>query len=130
MKSVVEDLRMQMIGGLKCGLDIWELALIPSLLNNAGTWTHISGHDIDSLNELQNVFLQNLFSVSRSCPKAALCWDTATTMMQVRVEKAKLALVHHIHSLDESSLAKQIYTKQLSHGWPGLVTECGEIIEK
>ena len=130
MKSVLEDLRLQMIGGLKCGLDIWEMAIIPSLLNNAGTWTHISGQALESVNKLQNMFLQNLFSVSRSCPKAALCWDTATTMMQVRVEKAKLGLVHHIRSLEDNSLARQIYMEQLSQGWPGLVTECQELIEK
>ena len=35
LKSVIEDLRMQMIEGIKCGHDIWEMALIPSLLNNA-----------------------------------------------------------------------------------------------
>ena len=78
IKSVVEDLRMQMIGGIKCGLDIWEMALIPSLTNNCGTWTEISSQAIDSLNELQNMFLRNLFAVSQSCPKPALCWDTAT----------------------------------------------------
>jgi hypothetical protein len=89
MKTVVEDLRMQMIGGIKCGLDIWELALILS---------QISDQAMDSLNELQYIFMQNLFCVRRSCPKPALCWDTATTMMQVRIEKAKLSLIHHIQS--------------------------------
>ena len=42
LKAMLEDLRMQSIGGLKCGLDIWELALIPSLTKNCGTWTQIS----------------------------------------------------------------------------------------
>jgi hypothetical protein len=40
LKAAIEDLRMQMIGGIKCGLDIWEMALIPSLLNNASMWTN------------------------------------------------------------------------------------------
>ena len=30
LKAVIEDLRFQMIGGLKCGIDIWEVAMILS----------------------------------------------------------------------------------------------------
>ena len=58
------------------------------------------------------------------------CTDTPTTMIQVWVEKAKFYQIHHIQSLDESSLAKQIYSEQLSHGWPGLVTECRDLIKQ
>ena len=60
MRTVVEDLHMQMIGGIKCGLEIWELALSPSIL------AQISNQAMDSLNELQHIFMQNLFGVSRS----------------------------------------------------------------
>ena len=73
LKAVLEDLRMQSIGGLKCGLDIWELALIPSLTNNCGTWTQISQQSVDKLDKLQNLFLQILFAVGQSCPRPALC---------------------------------------------------------
>ena len=68
-----------------------------------------------------------LFAVSQSCPKPVLCWDTATILMQVRIQRSKLALLHHIKNLDESSLAKQIFNEQKSEGWPGLVAEGDEI---
>jgi hypothetical protein len=129
LKAVIEDLRMQCIGGINCGTDIWEMAIIPSLTNNAGTWTMISDNSIEKLNSLQNTFLQTLFSTARSCPKPALCWDTATLLMQIRVQKAKLALLFHIKNLDDESLAKQIYCEQLNSGWPGLLSECGEILK-
>ena len=130
LKSILEDLRMQMIGGIKCGLDIWELAIIPSLANNAGVWVEVSPQSIEKLNKLQNTFLQSLFAVGQSCPKPALCWDTTTLLMEVRISKAKLALLHHITTLDNTSLAKQVYTEQLSNGWPGLVTECQAIMKE
>ena len=129
LKAILEDLRMQMIGGIKCGLDIWELAIIPSLLNNCGTWVEMSSQSIDKLNHLQNTFLQTIFAVSQSCPKPALCWDTATLTMKTRIDKAKLSLLHHIKNLKKSSLAKQIYDEQNKYGWPGLVSECNEILE-
>ena len=49
MKTVVENLRIQIIGGIKCGPDIWELALIPSLLHSAGTLTQMSNQAMDSV---------------------------------------------------------------------------------
>ena len=58
MKAVLEDLRLQMIGGIKCGIDIWELAIIPSLLNNCSTWVEISSQSVEKVNKLQNIFLQ------------------------------------------------------------------------
>ena len=50
--------------------------------------------------------------------------------MQTRVEKSKLLLLHHIKNLEDSSLAKQVYKEQSEHGWPGLVTECGDILKR
>ena len=50
--------------------------------------------------------------------------------MQTRIEKSKLLLLHHIKNLDDSRLAKQVYKEQSQHGWPGLVTECGEILKQ
>ena len=41
VKSILEDCRLQTIGGSLAGLEIWELALIPAFLNNAETWTNI-----------------------------------------------------------------------------------------
>ena len=130
LKAVIEDLRMQSIGGIKCGIDIWEMSFIPSLLNNSGTWASISDSSVEKLNSLQNTFLQTLLAVGRSCPKPALCWDTATPMMQIRIEKSKLALLFHIKNLDDSSLAKQIYSEQLNSGWPGLLRDCENILER
>ena len=120
---VLEDLHLQMIGGIKCGMDIWELAIIPSLLNNCSTWVETSSQSVDKLNKLQNIFLQTLFAVGQSCHSPALCWDTATLQMKVRIDQAKLNLLHHIKNLDKDTLAKQVYDEQSSHGWPGLVSE-------
>ena len=48
-KTVSANLRIQIIGGIKWGPDIAELALIPSLLHNAGTLTQISNQAMDSV---------------------------------------------------------------------------------
>lgn len=38
VRSILEDCRLQSIGGSLAGLEIWELALIPAILNNAETF--------------------------------------------------------------------------------------------
>ena len=48
--------------------------------------------------------------------------------MEIRVKKAKLAMVHHLHNLEGTTLAKQVYTEKTNQGWPGLVSECQDII--
>ena len=50
--------------------------------------------------------------------------------MQTRIDKSKLLLLHHIKNLDDFSLNKQVYKEQSEHGWPGLVSECGELLKQ
>ena len=104
--------------------------MVASLLNNLGTWMEISEKSIEKLDQLQNTFLQCMFAVSQSVPKPALCWDTATLTMQVRVEKSKLSLLHHIKNLEDTALAKQVYSEQKEREWPGLVAECKKIAKE
>ena len=42
IKSIINDYRVNYTGGLMTGIDIWEMAVIPMLLNNAGTWDKVS----------------------------------------------------------------------------------------
>ena len=35
--SVIDDFRINAIGGLRAGLDIFEMVVIPSILNNSDT---------------------------------------------------------------------------------------------
>ena len=39
IKAVIDDCRSHAIGGIQTGLDIWEMSVIPYLLNNCDTWT-------------------------------------------------------------------------------------------
>ena len=42
VKTIVEDCRSHKVGGHLLGIDIWELAILPMLLNNSGSWDVIS----------------------------------------------------------------------------------------
>ena len=129
-RAIVQDCRSQVVGGITAGLDIWETAHIPSLLNNCENWIQISDDSIEKLEDLQNTLYRMLLSVPRSTPVASLAWDLGGVKMKYRIIMKKLLFLHHLVGLDDQSLAKQVLSVQDHHDLPGLVTECKDLIVK
>ena len=67
---------MQALGGMQGAWDLWELAIVPSLLKNCGVWTEISKATEDVLEELQNSFVRRMLHVPVSTPKDSLLSET------------------------------------------------------
>ena len=105
IKAIVEDCRSTVLGGLKVGIDIWEAAYIPSLLNNCSTWMEIRQSTIDKLDEVQNALYRSLLNVPFTTPKAALIGEVGGTKMSFRIMMHKLIFMNHILHLGEDSLA-------------------------
>ena len=57
-KHLVEDFRAQAIGGLVTGLDMWEAAILPTLLYNCSTWVEMGKEAVEELEELQLTYLR------------------------------------------------------------------------
>ena len=124
--SIIEETRINRIGGLQCGLDLWEVAVVPSLLNNSNSWTSLSKEVFNQCESIQLNFLRSLLSVPKSTPKPALLHQSNTMLMKTRISKNILNFMKHIVSLPESALAKQVFQEQLENNWPGLVDEAKE----
>ena len=58
IKTIIEDYRNNHKGGLITGVDLWEMSVIPMLLNNAGTWTNVDTVTTNKLDKLQNTLLR------------------------------------------------------------------------
>ena len=129
-RAIVQDCRSHVVGGITAGLDIWETAHIPSLLNNCEMWTHISEQSLEKLEELQNTLYRMLLAVPKTTPIASLAWDMGGIKMKFRIILKKLMFLHHLKSLDDSTLAKQVLIVQDTNLLPGLVAECKEYIYK
>ena len=85
-RAIIDDTRINTVGGLKAGLDIWEMAYLPSLLNNCQTWVEIEDATIDKLEEIQNQMYRTLLSTPKSTPWPALVWDLGGIKMKFRKE--------------------------------------------
>lgn len=127
IKAVIDDIRASAVGGILAGLDLWEKAVIPMLLNNADTWTDMNEEAWKELNYIQNHFMRALFELPVGSPKPILCWDTASLSMENRVNLKKLNLAVHLKKLDKSSLAGQVFDTQIKNRWPGLCKEVKDI---
>ena len=67
--AIIEDWRAQVVGWFMGALDLFELAILPTLLYNAETWVGISKDSENRLENLQLFFLRLAFRVPQSTPK-------------------------------------------------------------
>ena len=51
----MDDCRSVLYGNLQCGLDIWEMAVMPMLMFNSECWIGIREKDVDELEAIQKV---------------------------------------------------------------------------
>ena len=127
IKNVLEDCRADTIGGICAGIDIWEISVIPFLLNNSSVWGDIPKAAMDQLENLQNTFYRYLLATPVSTPIPALLWETGGLTMAHRVKMRKLLFYHHIVNLEDSAVANKVATIATQAGFPGLIREYLEL---
>jgi hypothetical protein len=130
VRTVIDDFRCQVAGGLTAGLDIWEMAVLPMLLNNADCWMNITNKTVEELDKLQLMFLRCLLAVGSGCPTPLLLSETGSVKMEFRILERKLLFLHHVATLPNSALAKEIYNVQTQLNLPGLAQECHDFLVK
>ena len=106
------------------------MAVIPSWTNNSETWTNLEKEQVDRMEEMQSMLLRILFNTPKTTPKTLLYWDTGVLPISYKIEQKKLLFIHHLKTLPEDSLARQVYQQQEKCNFPGLVTECKELFKK
>ena len=117
INAIVNDCRSNVPGGLMSGLAIWEVAIIPHLLDNSSTWFDIKKEDLRRLYKLQDLLFTTLFQTQKA-PMVSYYWDCKALKMEERILKNKLNLLHHLKTLPKSALAREVLEEQLNlrHG--------------
>ena len=128
--AIVEDYRAQCLAGFETALQLWELAIIPSLLYSCGVWTEIPSKTLQKLEDLQLFFLRLILRVGPGTPKVALLAQTGMMKMKHRIWIEKVMMIVHIRGLNETALARQIWKEQREQNWPGLSKEVSQICEE
>ena len=127
LRSLIEDFRMQAVGGMQSAIDLYESCIVPSLLTNCGTWTEITKKEESLLDDCQDIFCRAVLQVPVSSPKCSLRAVFALTGMRWRVMEAKVLLVLAIRRQEEGGLALEVLEEQMAMGFPGLGQEVRQI---
>ena len=130
IKSILQDCRINSVGGAMAGIQMFELAIIPIMLTNTSTWTGANIQAIKKLTDLQNKFYCFLFETPRTSPTVALTWDAGAMDISFRIKQEKLTFLYHLATLSPESLANQIFEAQKSYEFPGMVKECESLIKE
>merc|ERR1711954_342884 len=104
------------------GLILWESCTLQFLLHNSSTWMEMRMKDVDELIKLQNLFLNTLLGM-KNCPALYMLWELGMLTVLLRLLKEKLLLYHHISTLPEDALARQILETQEQLNFPSLRNE-------
>ena len=128
IRSIVDDCRINCVGGLAAGIEIWEMAVIPVILYNSESWQGINDQTIKILENLQYNFLRSILAVGSGCPLPLLLSETGMLLMENRVLQKKVLFLHHLENLPSSALAKEIFKAQNLMGLPGIMTDCSEFL--
>ena len=82
IRTIVEDCRSIVCGGLSVGLEIWEMAVVPQLLFNSECWVEIKKSTLQDLENLQLKFYRTLLATGQGCSIPALYWETGGILMK------------------------------------------------
>ena len=129
LKALCEDYRLQICGGMMGALDIFNMAICPSLLANCGMWTNVNKETIKKLDVIQNLFVKVLLRLPSSTVLPSYRAETSLLGMKWRIWEEKLLLVKAIKMLEDDVLAKEVFKQQLEMDWPGLTREAREICQ-
>ena len=124
-KSIMEDFRMQAVGGMAGAWDLWERAMLPSLLANCSCWVGIGKSTYKALNELQSTYLRMIYSCPPSTPLLALRTQAGMMDCERRIWVEKVCMVVRVlHTQqEEENLCREVLQVQMAMGWPGLIQE-------
>ena len=126
--AILEDSRLNRLGAMRSAKNIWELAIIPSLLNNSGTWEIGDKTVVTELEKFQSYFFQQILQVPNSCPRPGAAYEADLLKMKYRVYGRVLNFIKHVHSHSDTNLSNQILSEQLSNDWPGQAQTAKQIM--
>ena len=128
MKAIMEDFRLQVIGGMAGAIDVWEMGICAKLLTNCGSWVACGNPAFRQLNHLQDSYLRMVYSCPPSTPIPALRALAGVWDMETKVALEKVCLVTTIlHDRDKTNYAREILDEEISQGWEGITREVQDI---
>ena len=124
IKSILEDCRLNTVGGASTGLDLWEKSVVLFLYFSSECWVELKKESLKKLKELHLLFYRCLLGCPSTTPSASLFWFLGQLLPENKVMERKLLFLFHVANLPIQTVARQIYEEQRKLEIGGLVSEC------
>ena len=128
--SIIEDSRINKLGSGSFARKVWELAIVPALINNSDCWEVHNKEVQKELEKFQTAYFRGVLALPKSVPKPSICYEVNLLEMKYRMYSRLLNFMKHVHSSDSSSLCKQVLDEQITNDLPGLAKVAKEIEEE
>ena len=129
LRTLIEDTRASKNGGINIAFDIFNAAIIPSILYNRETWINIPKKTLKILEDFFNSFFQTILRCSTGTPKPSFYWQTGSIRVENLLLQKKMNFLHHLANLPADSLAGEIFLVQEEREI-GIVKELKEHLHK
>ena len=123
IKAILEDSRLDSIGGISSGLDLWHLIVVPYLYGSLECFPDIPIEGMKKLNDLHILFYRCLLNCPRTSPIGGMFWFLGQTLPNNIIIQRTLLLYHHIANLPRGSLALEVINEQRRLGLEGLTSQ-------
>ena len=97
---------------------------------NGETWSCIPKKTYKSLNEFFCRFFRCLYRIGAGAPIPNFFWQVGMFLPENIVLQRKMNFIHHLATLPEGSLAKEVYSIQKENSLKGIVKETNEHVDK
>ena len=119
----MEDTGSNVPGSFMTAKTIWDMAVIPALMNSAECWFDVPKEALDKLFKLECTFYQAILNSPVTCPKPGLFWFTGGILPRNKIIEKKLLFLKHIVQLNKQTLASEVLNVQRELELPGLWSE-------
>ena len=123
IKAILQDTRLDSVGGISAGLDLWQLIVVPYLYASLECFPDFSEEALKKLEDLHLLFYRCLLNCPRSSPIGGMFWFLGQTLPINILMKKTVMLYFHIANLSSDSFAKEVINEQQRLGIDGLASQ-------
>ena len=105
---IIQDVRVSVLGAFSTAMMLWEMSVLPALLNSASCWFKLPKAALNKLNKLSQLFLSTVLQAWPKCPAPALYWFTGSILPINKIIEEKVLLLRHMTNLDSTCLAAEV----------------------
>ena len=114
----IMDILKQVVFGhhyFKVALLLRDAMLVNGVLTNAEVWFGLTQSDIKKLEEVDKIFMRQLFRVPKTCPIESFYLETGKIPLKFVIKTRRITYLHHLLTRDKDEMLYKVFEAQLEN---------------